>query len=93
MSLNVIKRAEVKVYDPTMVLCMRCHGRKKLFKIMGGYSHADTGGVLQDCPMCLGSGKIKRLEDALPEVAEAMKEEMSAEPIVKTRKKVIVAGL
>lgn len=44
-----------------LIVCFRCHARKKIYKIGNGYSHADTGGLLVDCPMCLGVGKIKSL--------------------------------
>lgn len=50
--------------------CMRCRGKKKIYKIRNGYSHANTGGVLVDCPMCLGDGRILKLEDALKKVDE-----------------------
>ena len=41
-------------------LCIRCHGRKRLYKAMGGWSFTDMGGAIADCPMCLGEGKIKK---------------------------------
>lgn len=47
------------------IRCMRCKGRKRIYKIMGGYTHINTGGIEVDCPMCLGTGKILKLEDAL----------------------------
>jgi len=47
--------------------CMRCKGRKILYKVGGAYSFLDTGGILVNCPMCSGEGKIKSLEDALNE--------------------------
>jgi hypothetical protein len=51
-------------------VCFRCDGRKKIFKIGGGYSHIDMGGQQVDCPMCLGCGSIKTLEAALEEKEE-----------------------
>jgi len=45
--------------------CMRCKGRKILYKVGGAYSFLDTGGILVNCPMCSGEGKIKSLENAL----------------------------
>lgn len=45
--------------------CIRCKGRKKMFKVRGAYTHANTGGVEVDCPMCLGEGTIKTIEKAL----------------------------
>ncbi len=46
------------------IVCVRCEGRKKIYKVGSGWSHINTGGVLTDCPLCLGVGKIKSLEDA-----------------------------
>lgn len=53
-------------------LCIRCHGRKRLYKAMGGWCFQDMGGVLADCPMCLGEGKIKKTpaEDLFKETEE-----------------------
>jgi len=45
-----------------MQQCFRCAGRKKLYKSGSGYSKQNTGGVLVDCPLCLGKGKIDKLE-------------------------------
>lgn len=44
-----------------MQRCCRCLGRKKVYKMGGGYSHIDTGGLHVDCPMCLGEGEVKKL--------------------------------
>ena len=40
--------------------CLRCAGRKKMYKVGNAtcYSHTNTGGVLVDCPLCLGKGTI-----------------------------------
>ena len=38
--------------------CIRCRGRKKLYKAMSGWSFHNSGGTQVDCPMCLGKGKI-----------------------------------
>ncbi len=38
--------------------CIRCRGRKKLYKVRGGWCLENSGGVLTDCPMCLGDGLI-----------------------------------
>jgi len=38
--------------------CIRCHGRKKLYKAMGGWCFDNSGGELKDCPLCLGAGVI-----------------------------------
>lgn len=55
-----------------MIRCVRCKGRKKLYKINGIYSYTNTGGVEIQCPMCLGTGVTKSLEEAL----EAVKKEV-----------------
>lgn len=56
--------------EENKIRCMRCRGKKKVYKIMGGYSHVNSGGKEVDCPMCLGVGKILKLEDALRKVEE-----------------------
>jgi len=45
-----------------MKKCMRCSGRKKLYKTCGGWSYTDSGGKLEDCPMCRGGGLVKTLD-------------------------------
>jgi hypothetical protein len=40
--------------------CIRCSGRKQIYKTMAGWSHNNSGGTLQDCPMCLGKGIIPK---------------------------------
>lgn len=50
------------------MICMRCKGRKKVYRIMGGYSHVNSGGVEIECPMCNGTGKHKTLEAATEEL-------------------------
>ena len=45
--------------------CIRCDGRKKMYTMNGGYTHANMGGVLVDCPLCLGIGKITVVEDSI----------------------------
>lgn len=86
MSLNVIKRAEKVIHDPTMVVCMRCLGRKKVYKLGSGYSLANCGGVEIDCPMCSGVGKHKKASEALPEVKAAIEEETKIESNKKSKK-------
>jgi CO dehydrogenase/acetyl-CoA synthase beta subunit len=39
--------------------CFRCSGRKKMYKHGSIYNHTDCGGVIVECPMCLGKGVIK----------------------------------
>ncbi len=59
--------------DAGKIRCPRCAGLKKVYKIGkgdGGYSQVNSGGLLVSCPMCLGEGSIKKLEDAAPEVVE-----------------------
>ena len=60
------------------IRCMRCRGKKKIYKTMGGYSHANTGGVLVDCPLCLGVGRIQKMEDALKSIQETKNEKIPA---------------
>lgn len=43
--------------------CIRCRGRKQLYKTMSGWCFDNSGGVLTDCPMCLGKGVIKKTPD------------------------------
>lgn len=44
--------------------CPRCRGLKQMYKIGGGYSSVDCGGIKVDCPMCLGEGEVKTLRSA-----------------------------
>lgn len=53
-----------------MIVCLRCDGRKKIYKIGGGYSFVNIGGQLVNCPMCNGEGKHKTAEAALKEIEE-----------------------
>ena len=41
---------------PGHMRCPRCLGRREMYKINGGWSAVDSGGVLMECPMCLGKG-------------------------------------
>jgi hypothetical protein len=47
--------------------CIRCRGRKKLYKIKGGWSLENSGGTLTDCPLCLGVGLIDKAPFAIIE--------------------------
>ena len=47
--------------------CIRCRGRKKLYKIKGGWSLENSGGTLSDCPLCLGAGLIDKVPSAIIE--------------------------
>lgn len=53
------------------IRCVRCQGRKKLFKINSGYSYTNTGGIEVKCPLCLGEGWTKPLEIAIEEAKQA----------------------
>lgn len=46
------------------IRCVRCKGRKKLYKVHGAYSMTNTGGIEVTCPMCNGQGKTKSLDNA-----------------------------
>jgi hypothetical protein len=52
------------------IRCVRCKGRKKLYKVNGGYTYTNTGGVQMDCPMCLGKGITLSLEEAVKEATK-----------------------
>lgn len=56
------------------VRCMRCNGRKKMYKVNGGYSHLDTGGISVNCPMCLGDGKVKTLARSIKDIENEKKD-------------------
>lgn len=51
-----------------MIKCVRCEGRKKIYKVNSVYSHVNTGGIEIQCPMCLGNGSIKTLEEAIKDI-------------------------
>lgn len=46
------------------VRCVRCKGRKKMYKVQGAYSQTNTGGKEVDCPMCMGEGFVQKRPDA-----------------------------
>jgi hypothetical protein len=52
----------------TQKICVRCRGRKKVFKINSVYSIENTGGKEIDCPMCLGTGYNKPIEEEIEEI-------------------------
>lgn len=62
-----------------MMLCMRCEGRKRIYKVGSVYSFTNTGGSLVDCPMCLAVGKVKKIEnlssDELSELSKSLNHE------------------
>lgn len=57
--------------ENSKIRCVRCKGRKKLYKINNCYSYTNTGGVEIQCPLCLGTGYTKSLEDAIKEVKQS----------------------
>jgi hypothetical protein len=75
--------------------CMRCRGQKKMYQVgNNAYSTVNSGGILVNCPMCNGEGKVKTLEqvmkekksfeessptDELPKRKVRLKKELSAE--------------
>lgn len=50
------------------IVCLRCRGRKKLYKVRSIYSYTNTGGILVNCPMCCGVGKVKPIEQVINDV-------------------------
>lgn len=56
------------IMNADKMICMRCNGRKQMYRFGSGYTHSNNGGRLVDCPMCLGEGKIKTIEAATKEV-------------------------
>lgn len=50
--------------------CCRCRGRKKMYEIGGGYTASNFGGKQVDCPLCLGTGLMKSLEECVKEPVE-----------------------
>lgn len=60
--------------------CYRCCGRKKVYKMMGGYTLENCGGEEITCPLCKGEGKIpdkKEQESVVKEVVETKKKSKS----------------
>jgi hypothetical protein len=58
-----------------LIKCVRCNGRKKLFKVNSGYSYTNTGGIEVECPMCMGTGTTKSLSDAIEELKKVNNED------------------
>jgi len=50
------------------IRCIRCKGRKKIFKTGNAYSYTNTGGIEVKCPLCLGEGVTKSLEAAIEDI-------------------------
>ena len=59
--------------------CMRCHGERKMYQVgNNAYSCVNSGGILVDCPMCLGKGKTKTLEQAMKDnLGDARRSELA----------------
>lgn len=55
-----------------MIRCMRCLGRKKLYKVNSVYSLENTGGTIVNCPLCLGEGMIKTVKDAIQDAKKLL---------------------
>lgn len=72
-----------------MQICFRCGGRKKIYKSGNGYSWVDSGGVLTDCPMCLGVGRIKSAEEFFAENEKQIIHEGNEIPDLKIKTKII----
>ena len=83
---------KLKEVSKNMIRCMRCHGRKKLYKIMSGYSHINSGGVEVDCPLCLGKGEIKSLEHVSEEITEQVNTEVTKKTTKSTKQKDLSHG-
>lgn len=64
------KNIEETGVNSVITRCVRCKGRKKLFKLNSIYSYTNTGGVEVECPMCLGTGINKPLINACSEIKE-----------------------
>jgi len=74
--------------EDKMIRCMRCKGRKKMFKVRNIYSHTDTGGILVTCPMCNGEGRTKTLESAVKDIQDAKEERKTKKHNSRTEKNI-----
>ena len=54
--------------ENSKIRCVRCKGRKKIFKVGNAYSYTNMGGVSVDCPLCLGTGYMPTIEEAIEDV-------------------------
>ena len=47
--------------------CFRCSGRKQMYQLgkTSVWTHDNSGGVLKDCPLCLGTGLIDLPKDGV----------------------------
>ena len=55
----------------SLIRCVRCDGRKKVFKINNGYTLVSMGAPEVVCPLCMGDGMmpnhISTIIEKLPE--------------------------
>lgn len=65
--------------DDNLRRCMRCDGRKKMYKTGTAYNHTNTGGVLVDCPLCLGKGTIPKLLEQVETFKQEITEKLENE--------------
>ena len=68
-----------------MQRCVRCNGRKKMYKINSAYSMTNCGGQEVDCPMCLGKG-----ETVTPAIFAEQLKNKSKENIEKEKEKLLM---
>lgn len=73
-----------------MQRCMRCHGRKRIFKVGNAYCLVDSGGVAVDCPMCLGKGIIQTLDSKIDTLTSTTKMEGSVNAETSEKEKRII---
>lgn len=45
-----------------------------MYKLNGAYTHTNSGGTMVTCPLCLGEGKIKKLDEAIKDLEDEKKE-------------------
>ena len=60
MNLAIIRTA--KRFHGWFMRCVRCRGRKEIFKVNGAYCLSDNGGKKVTCPCCSGAGEMPMLE-------------------------------
>ena len=78
------------------VRCVRCSGRKQVYKVGGIYTLQNTGGVLVTCPLCNGEGKfipfenLKKIENIETKISEEIKSEKKEEIKKRVKQKLIV---
>jgi uncharacterized protein CbrC (UPF0167 family) len=78
-----MQTVNAKDYDPSLQICPRCEGRKKIYKVGAGYSHQNTGGVSVDCPFCIGKGKVKVLDAVFKDIEKNKKNKLRSKRLPK----------